>query len=249
MEIGEIFKQRRIELGYSLDDAVNATKITKRVIVALENGIKEDLPAAVYVRGYIRSYCKFLKLDEKFILTEALKIFPLPEPSKSQPETSRSKNIVKSMTFTLSAMIVLLAFFIVKEFLPSFLVSFEKKNPPQIFAKKVEEGGQKENMPEFIPINETESKRGPLALKDAFANSEKKYKLEIKASELTWIRNKIDSDIIKEALLTKGETAVFEGNEKFELTIGNAGGISMILNGKVVENPGKSGEVKRITLP
>jgi len=250
LKIGELLKQKRIELGFSIDDVSNATKISKRILTAVEDGRIEELPAAIYVRGYIKSYGRFLKLDEKFIIDEALKNFPFEENRNIPNKRYKNKNIFKSMALTVTAILVLLLFFIVKEFIPPHFITAEKKNAPQIFTKKLEEQGKrKEEKSEFIAGSESIQKNGPLALKDAYAQHEKKYRLEVKATELTWVRNKIDSDIIKEALLKKGDTITFEGNEKFELTIGNAGGVSMLLNGKPVESPGKSGEVKRITLP
>lgn len=253
MEIGKILKEKRIESGFSIKDVSDATKISKSIISGIEDGKIESLPSGVYVRGYIRTYCRFLKLDEDIIMAEVLKVFPPSDYMEVQQDEkkSKSKNIAKSMVFTVAVMIVLLFVLIVKNLIPDKTFFYEKKSQPLVFTKHIEEKNNQQysSSSEFTPVHENNQKGGPLATKNAYANREKKYRLEVKATELTWMRNKIDSEMVKEALLKKGDTVVFEGNEGFELTIGNAGGIIMLLNGKQVEKPGKSGEVKKITLP
>ncbi|MCK7480657.1 MAG: DUF4115 domain-containing protein [Candidatus Moduliflexus flocculans] len=41
---------------------------------------------------------------------------------------------------------------------------------------------------------------------------------------------------------------ILNAKDRFDLLIGNAGGVKLILNGKDTEFTGKSGEVKRIKL-
>jgi hypothetical protein len=50
-------------------------------------------------------------------------------------------------------------------------------------------------------------------------------------------------------MLNPQEVIMLSAKEKFDLLIGNAGGIKMLLNGKDVQFSGKNGEVKRIQLP
>ena len=67
--LGDTLRNRRSELGRSVLQAEEATKIRGRLIEALENGEYERLPNAAYVRGYIISYARWLELDPAPLLT------------------------------------------------------------------------------------------------------------------------------------------------------------------------------------
>lgn len=62
-ELGNIFKQEREKRGLSIKEVMEVTKISRRNIIALEEGNSVDLPHPVYAKGFIRSYARFLGLD------------------------------------------------------------------------------------------------------------------------------------------------------------------------------------------
>lgn len=62
-EMGLELKRARESRGLSLDEVVETTKISRRNIVALEEGNCDHLPHPVYAKGFIRSYARLLGLD------------------------------------------------------------------------------------------------------------------------------------------------------------------------------------------
>jgi len=62
-KLGDTFRERRIALGVTLEQAQEATRIRAKLIEALEEGDYVKLPNPGYVRGYISSYARFLELD------------------------------------------------------------------------------------------------------------------------------------------------------------------------------------------
>ena len=60
---GALLLQARLSKGLSLDDYVNVTKISIYYLRNIENEVFNDLPAVVYVRGYLRQMAKILGLD------------------------------------------------------------------------------------------------------------------------------------------------------------------------------------------
>jgi cytoskeleton protein RodZ len=55
--LGALLRECREAKGVSVDDLSRATRIGPRHILALEEDRFRDLPAPVFVRGFIRSYC------------------------------------------------------------------------------------------------------------------------------------------------------------------------------------------------
>ncbi len=74
--------------------------------------------------------------------------------------------------------------------------------------------------------------------------SEKKaLSLELKAVEKTWLRIQSSEKPVTEAILQPGEGLSLQDPQRFEVMVGNAGGLHVIFNGKPLEKFGKSGEV------
>ncbi len=72
--------------------------------------------------------------------------------------------------------------------------------------------------------------------------------LVITAIEETWLRMKIDRNPPFQVLLKPGEKIERKG-AKFELDIGNAGGITIQFHGKFIDKVGNSGQVIHMRLP
>ena len=67
---GEYLKAAREAKGHSLDEIARVTKISKRLLEALETDQLEILPAPAFTRGFIKAYCRFVKIDPEVAVTE-----------------------------------------------------------------------------------------------------------------------------------------------------------------------------------
>ncbi len=66
--IGETLREARERRGLSIEQAALETRISPRFLEALEAEEFEVLPAPVYVRGFLRSYANYLRLDPQPLL-------------------------------------------------------------------------------------------------------------------------------------------------------------------------------------
>jgi cytoskeletal protein RodZ len=66
--LGETLRQARLDRGASVADAERETHIRRKYLEALESEDYAALPALVYVRGFIRSYARYLGLDPEATL-------------------------------------------------------------------------------------------------------------------------------------------------------------------------------------
>jgi cytoskeleton protein RodZ len=74
-------------------------------------------------------------------------------------------------------------------------------------------------------------------------------RLVVKANELTWLRIQSDDGTAAEALLPAGSTREWTAERRFVLTVGNAGGVELTLNGQPMPPLGAKGAVRKIELP
>ncbi|MEQ1878369.1 MAG: helix-turn-helix domain-containing protein [Bdellovibrionia bacterium] len=65
---GLLLKDAREKQGISLNAVSAATKISVKVLEAIEAGDLTDLPPKTFVRGFVQTYAMFLKIDSKPVM-------------------------------------------------------------------------------------------------------------------------------------------------------------------------------------
>lgn len=114
---GKIFKQERERLNIPLEKICSSTKIKEHHLKAIEEERYELLPHPLYVKGYLKSYARYLTLDEKEILLQYenyLKSLLPPEPAISIPEppTPKKRLIPLSPSFLIILTFLFTSFFV-----------------------------------------------------------------------------------------------------------------------------------------
>lgn len=90
------FKEEREKKGYSIEDISNILRIRKKYIIAIEENNLVDIPSDTYVRGYIKTYCEFLKI-------------PLPQKPQDDKELDKTPVIEsKNSKYYIAAISLLL---------------------------------------------------------------------------------------------------------------------------------------------
>ena len=93
--LGQALRQGREQRGQSLDAVAAGTRIPAPVLDALERDDFAQLPADVYVRGFVRSYCRAVGLpdtDPLVMLEEILQArrqTAAPDPGSKPGEVGR----------------------------------------------------------------------------------------------------------------------------------------------------------------
>lgn len=62
--ISEILKEERERKNLSIQDVINATKIKRSFLVAIENADFKALPSESYALGFVKNYAQFLGIPE-----------------------------------------------------------------------------------------------------------------------------------------------------------------------------------------
>lgn len=65
---GQLLKDKRESAKLSLSEVALATKINPKILTAIENGDEKGLPAKTFLRGFLRSYALYLKMDVDEVL-------------------------------------------------------------------------------------------------------------------------------------------------------------------------------------
>jgi len=231
---GEYLRREREMRGIPLEEIAEATRIGKHTLEAIENDEYKKLPPRVYVRGFLKNYALYLGLDVNDVLLRYQSYGIGLEESKGNTEIKARRG-----PFTGPILLVLVGLIILVVVVLHFYKKSTVITPPEKISPALE-------VPEGV-INSSEQseleKIGPpqVAKKEDFT-------LVATCKELTWLRIEVDDNPPMEYLLRTGDRVKWKGS-KFILRIGNAAGLNLTLNGKLLGNLGDSGEVLDLTLP
>ncbi|HEY9050976.1 MAG TPA: RodZ domain-containing protein, partial [Gammaproteobacteria bacterium] len=112
-EFGVKLREAREAAGLSIVDVSEALKLKEEIIKALENSQIEKLPVSAFTQGYIRSYCRLLKLPAEELIELYNKIkpqqeVPLVQTSDISVQRTSGDGGVKIVTMSLVAVGIVL---------------------------------------------------------------------------------------------------------------------------------------------
>ena len=266
-------KAAREARGLSLNDVFNATRVSRITLEALENDDFDRLPPPVYTRNFIRKYAQAVGVDEKPLLDRYEKhregLTPSCEQTEIQKPWPEDGRRYRFLFGTLAAVIVagvlVYAVFLYDQNHTSPVMIGEStpqaQDIPAPSAEKplpAEPNPHPEPLPavpptpamtKTTPAPAVSTAAPPTAAPLAAAPSGKTLHLIIEAQELTWIRITEDRNPSSQFLLKPGDRIERMASDAFLLDIGNAGGITLIFQGKPIGSPGKRGQVIHMRLP
>lgn len=230
---GQTLRQAREDLGASLAEAERETRISRRYLEALENEDEAALPAAVYARGFIRTYCQYLGLHPEGMaelfgpqraLVDNIQIRPIPAEI-STPRTFPFRPIVVVAVLML---VSLLAVYLWGQY-TSFLENVERIDavPTVRPADKPVVIGPTPSPPPSPGTNSpVAAARSPNALAPAQG-----LVVDTKVVERTWIEVWVDGRSVLAETVQSGFTRSFTAEQQIRMRVGNAAGVQVVVNG------------------
>jgi cytoskeletal protein RodZ len=267
-EAGEYLKGIREEKGYSILEVSKSTKLSSSVLRALEEGSIDNIDP-VYLKGFLRIYCRFLGVAWEDFLKE----HPLPSSAKhshKQPERPHEeKKVIKNKKLILifvsavaASLFIVLAvrgyIFIAKKISDISArrkaVAVEPKTPPKTVTKKPKAAPQPPALPKSAQSQRADVVSPPSVSKDISDRSQipapavkdvksKEITLVVQAQEDCYLSVKVDGKLLYQRQLLKTKTESWRAKDKIELSVGNAGGITLEVNGKRIPALGRRGQV------
>ena len=243
--IGEALREARMRAKIDISEVEAETKIRAKYLRALENEEWNLLPGSTYIKSFLRTYARFLGLDETLLVNEYRSRFDNPTEVEMRPMTlGGGQSGVRKKPARISRGAVVLVIVIGLITVLGILGATGGKDSSQFENKPVAQ----ENKEAQINAQKQEQKERQAAL----AKKEKKkvnLKLEIKQTSQVWVclqNNQGKILIIGEVLQPNSKKLSFRG-KNFKLGLGN-GHMEIKLNGKQQKIPPVTGPINyRIT--
>ena len=271
--IGRLLEQKRKERGLSLEEVEQATKIRKRYLKGLEREDYAILPDAVYARGFLKTYANYLGLDGQ-ALSQQLKNStkphrergidhnPSPEGDFEEPLVSSSGlRGVQKRTISTSAMVTLIVAVLALTavigtlyFVGRGVQVSNEDNPPN---QEQQNAAGREKAPEAGSANE-----GAVESKGTADDTEKpadtkqsappdKLRVLVNVRERpSWILIRTDGTAAYKQVAQPGFSQTFEARNRVFIKSGDAGAVTVEINGQDEGALGGAGEIvaRRYTL-
>jgi cytoskeleton protein RodZ len=273
---GEKLRRERELRGISLDQIATATKISTRMLKALEDEKFDLLPGGIFNKGFIRSYAKFLGIDEEQAVADYVAATGPEEPINNLPQIAdiperpaRQVDEEGTISWTTIAVLVLLVAIGYGGWTYHNHQKAEKENratsspavPPSAVPVEAPVAQQKAVTPDTTPAKTKASTplaaiassvpsttASPAALKtDATEPAPKpSVDLVIRTSEESWVQAIADGKTIFSETLPASSEKHVTASRRITLTVGNAGGVEVTYNGATLPDIGGPGKVRTI---
>ncbi len=236
--LGERFRAAREARGLSLSDVAEQIRIRSVYLAAIEEENWPTIGAPVYVRGFLRTYARFLGIDPEETVAAFNRTHPpgspaqpLPgsEESSAREEGSRRGSVLIWVAATVA--VLLIAFVTYNELtMHRAAVTASTVSPPAgAAAAGAAPTGATPSPPVPTPTPVPAGPGGPRSL-------------ALVLSAPSWLRVTVDGDVSMEGTFPAGTSKTFHGRNAL-VRIGNAGGVEVYVDGKDVGKLGKSGDV------
>ncbi|MGO8879748.1 MAG: helix-turn-helix domain-containing protein [Desulfomonilaceae bacterium] len=245
---GSYLKGLREEKGKTLEDISASTKIALTNLDFLEKDRYDLLPPIVFVKGFVRSYAKELGLDAEDTIKTLENFFGTRQPQSHNDdkplipveEGAHGLSFVQNIWFT---RILTGAGFLALLILILTGVS-------RVFLKDDRKPQNSSNRSGFsLSAQSSRTDKSQTSLTTVQPSSTGKKVLEIKAIANAWVRVEPDSGPAEEIIMSPGDIQVFTAKSSFRVITGNAGGIRLRFDGRVMPVLGKPNQTLALTLP
>jgi cytoskeleton protein RodZ len=252
--LGERFRAAREARGLTLSDVAEHIRIRSVYLAAIEEENWASIGAPVYVRGFLRTYARFVGLDPEEVVTEFNAAEAPPPPAPVAPgappktayladEQAPVRHLSPLIWGASIVAVVLIAFIVYNE---AVLRARQQTVAAADATSTAAASALPSNSPAGAnsPVDSPAAAASPTAAMspspspDAIAGPT----LELRFDAPSWLRVSVDGNVSMEGTFPAGTVRQFHGKNA-TLRIGNAGGVEVIVNGKSQGKLGPAGDV------
>lgn len=231
VSIGQTLKNQRLQKGLTLESITTALRIQTRFLKALEDEQWGELPANVFLEGFLVKYAEHLGLDAVGLRTRLrAQLGQAGEPAFTHPspvpESVDGESMVPLRVFLFGlALLVLVG--------GGFLI-FRRQEPVGTpLAKPLNQVTETEPI-----LGSTGTAVAMPLVENPSPTPKTGNNLVVRAKEPVWVRVRLDDAVRFEGTLTAGEVRTWPFTGTMRLRVGNISRIAVTLNGKsLAESP------------
>jgi cytoskeletal protein RodZ len=249
--IGESLSRHRVEQNLTLESVAATTLISKRVLVAIEQGKIDELPEPFYVKALITKYAQAIGASEVLEEEETFDNSAEDKVKSNQQQIvqPKTKPTQKFSNFQLRYRHLYLIYLVVVIVAVKAIAIFVEN--PVVFNSSVtsEEGVSLENTTSINNSTPTTiSSASPSQfVSQSNSNNSDSVVVDISLKDRCWLKVVVDGKVEFEGTLAKGTQRSWTGQEQINIIAGNAGGVVITYNHGQEKLLGEPGQVEEVT--
>jgi cytoskeleton protein RodZ len=246
--LGEEFRSAREARGLSLSDVAERLHIRSVYLAAIEDEDWHVIGAPVYVRGFMRTYARFLGLDPEAAVARFAATVPAGTPAAStpRPAAAAEKRNSEQTSPSLAAILAIVVAVAAALFVGYEFYQYHAGTPAGTPVAAGSAAPAADEAAVAVPVADAsapadqaaEGSPAPVVVAPKAA----KRGLTVRVTETSWLRVDVDGIVAFEGILPKGAIKSYAGKAAV-VRVGNAGGVQIAINGKAVGPLGASGDV------
>jgi cytoskeletal protein RodZ len=269
-KIGAVLEKARLEKGLSLEEVEQATKIRKRYLSGLEREDYSVMPDGVYAQGFLKTYANYLGLDGEE-LSQRLKDSRRPRRERginyNVPKASGFERPLispgglagteKRSVSTATILGIVVAVLAVAAVIGGLyfvgrgaqISGLDERDASPVSSEKAPDNPDKNRAggPGSATSDEEDAKAGEGPDEEPAAPAAPEpdtLTVAVSVEERpSWLIVVTDGSVALEQLAQPGFTQTFEADQVLSIRTGDAGAVSVEVNGQEVGPLGESGEV------
>ncbi|MDX6285220.1 MAG: hypothetical protein QOG53_705 [Frankiales bacterium] len=237
MSIGETLATARADAGLTVEDISRETRIRGGLIRAIEADDFGPCGGDVYARGHIRNIAAVIGIDGGPLVAEYDRVYGAPEPVENptpvfDPQVAqRSERLRPNWTAAMAVALIAISLIAVTQ-----LVKSGGSSSPS--AANVAPSTSASPRPSAAPAPRPEPS-GAVALAPQTG-----VNVRVRLLGKSWLHVVgANGQVLFEGILATGAQRDFADSRLIRMTIGNAGAVALIVNGRDVGVAGKNGQV------
>jgi cytoskeleton protein RodZ len=253
--LGEEFRSAREARSLSLSDVAERLHIRSVYLAAIEDEDWHVIGAPVYVRGFMRTYARFLGLDPEAAVARFAQTVPAGTPAASTPRppaasANEKRTAAERSSPSLAAILSIIVAVLVVAFVGYEFYQYRAGAPAGIPvadgsavpADTTVVGDAAGSPPPDAAATDAGSVGAIPPVVPSAAPVAAKRGLSLHVTETSWLRVTVDGTVVLEGTLPAGVSKSFRGKVA-DVRVGNAGGVRIAVNGKTLGPLGASGDV------
>lgn len=252
LTVGDILRRARLKKKLTIQDVENSIRVSAQHLTAIEENRLELLPGRIYALGFIKGYAELVELDS----TKLLALLKRQAGEKIAPKnvTPATSPVLEDFTLPTGKMffIIFILFIVVFIFKShydgsNYLMSEQiPKVPKDLIAQTTLLSKPEKTVPKVEPVATPNNSNGT-SLEVLAGPPPIMNQVVLKAIDNVWLEIK-DSQrvtVFSRVLAVGEEYWIPVGQKDLTMTLGNAGGLQISVDGQALPLLGKTGQVIR----
>ncbi len=249
LSVGEILRRTRVHYGQSLEQIEQVLRIRASQLEALETGNLEQLPGRVYAIGFVRAYAEYLGLDgDKMVhLFKQQSVGKNARPELQFPVAADDAKVPSIPMVGIGAILCVAVIIVAGVFFTGG--ESDEEIPPVPSTMQEQALGE---APSIIPAAEPPPQPPPMFNEDtpiaqnAAVPAAPVQRVIVNVEDNSWVEVRdATGKVLLSQVLKPGDQFLVPNEPGMTLSTGNAGGLTLQLDGKPLPKIGKQAEVKR----